>query len=78
MFKSGLPFKHKLNAWSTLPNAPNCDLEKSSSAYKHGINFWKIKWFKVFRKTNFFLFSDREFYADQKYTKHKIEKTNRN
>ncbi len=30
-----------------------------------GINFTK-KWFKVFRKSNFFLFSDREFYADQK------------
>ena len=26
----------------------------------------KIKLFKVFQKWNFFLFSDREFYADQK------------
>ena len=28
--------------------------------------FYEKKWFKVFRKSNFFLFFDREFYADQK------------
>ena len=39
---------------------------KCSTPYIHEVNFTKEKWFKVFRKSNFFLFSDREFYADQK------------
>ena len=37
---------------------------KCCTSYYHEINFWKIKWFKVFRNPNFFLFSYREFYAD--------------
>ncbi len=34
--------------------------------YIHGINFTKKMYFKAFRNSNFFLFSDREFYADPK------------
>ena len=34
--------------------------------YLQNFIFQKIKWFKVFQKPNIFLFSDREFNADQK------------
>ncbi len=44
-----------------------CDLEKSvyKLRYIHEINFSKKKWFKMFRKSNYFLFSDRKTYAFQ-------------
>ncbi len=47
-----------------------CKLEKSIYNVRYRIFanfiFQKIKWFKVFQKPNIFLFSDREFNADQK------------
>ena len=55
-----------------FPECPTyCKLEKSIYNVRYRIFtknfiFQKIKWFKVFQKLIFFVFSDREFYADQK------------